>query len=87
MENNKIQMTLEEMEKKYKALGKMIVQKKQEELDKKNAEKESRQKEVDAAFDNYVTLLKKYIKDYGSYRTITPASADVAFKNMWDTFF
>ena len=40
---------------------------KKEECKKKLAEKATRKAEVDAAYDNYRTLLNAYVKDYGNY--------------------
>ena len=54
--------------------------KKIEERKRKKAElaleKEMRTKEVDDAWTNYVTLLKAYVKDYGSYSMSTGDSDD-----------
>ena len=35
---------------------------------KKKAEKDARQQEVSAALDNALTLVNKFIEDYGSYQ-------------------
>ena len=35
---------------------------------KKKAEKDARQQEVTAALDNALTLVNKFIEDYGSYK-------------------
>ena len=98
MEDNKREMTIEELEKQYKEaakkatmLGEQLEQKKQEEEYKKKAqlalEKEARKKEVDEAFDNYVTLFKKYINDYGSYCPLTPSADYILNSILEDTFF
>ena len=74
----KKEYTIEELEAQYKkteesqkALKQTIEQKKKEEREFKEAqlmlEIESRQKELDDAFTNYITLLESYINDYGIY--------------------
>jgi hypothetical protein len=68
---NKIELTIEELEAQYKALGEEIKQKKQtaeEEKKKKLAEvKAARMSEIEAVGEKYVTLIEDFIHDYGSY--------------------
>ena len=78
MEDNKKEMTIEELEKlyaemeeKYKDLGKKLSQKKQEEENRKKAqlvaEKDARYKEIEEVYEHLTQLIKDYIKDYGSF--------------------
>lgn len=71
--------TLEELkveaelaQKAYEAAKKLEEQKKKEEAMRKRAEleavKEKRKAEISEAEKHYKTLLKNYIKDYGSYQ-------------------
>jgi hypothetical protein len=73
-------MTIQELEEQYKALGEHIKQKKKEEEEKVKAqlalEQERRKKEVDDAFKVYDEARKKfnalanaYTSDFGYYRT------------------
>lgn len=96
MKDVKREMTIEELETKYakvteerNQIEKMLNQKKQEEENRRIAqlahEKEKRKKEVDEAFDNYRTLVNEYIRDYGSYSTITSGSTESKYLlgNPW----
>lgn len=95
MKDTKREMTIEELEKEYAKITeerlnieKILKQKKQEEEDRKVAqltlEKERRKKEVDEALDNYRTLANAYIRDYGSYSTITTSSDSThLLDNLW----
>ena len=60
-----------EAESTFEALKKQLKQAKQEEEERKRAElalvKESRKKEVDAAFDKWLELHQAYLVDYGDY--------------------
>lgn len=78
MEDNKKEMTIEELEKlyaemeeKYKDLGKKLSQKKQEEENRKKAqlvaEKDARYKEIEEVYEHLTQLIKDYTKDYGSF--------------------
>ena len=80
--STKKEYTIEELEAQYKkaeesqkALKQTIEQKKKEEKELKEAQlmltKESRKKELDGAFENYMTLLEAYINDYGIYSCTT----------------
>lgn len=71
--------TLEELkveaelaQKAYEAAKKLEEKKKKEEADRKRAElelvKEARRAEIEKAEKHYKTLIKNYIKDYGSYQ-------------------
>lgn len=71
---------------------------KQAQLEKKNAERKARAKEVEDAYKaiiearkNYNDLLNKFIKDYGSYHysvsTIDNSRANDIFDNVFDSFF
>ena len=77
------ELTIQELEAQYKALGEQIQQKKKDDEEKKKAqlafEQTRRKKEVDAAFQVYCDAKKKfnalanaYTDDYGYYKT--PAS-------------
>lgn len=100
MENTKREMTIEELEKEYakiteerQNLEKVLKQKKQDEEDRKIAqlafEKEKRKKEVDEAFEKYYTLIKEYVRDYGSYSTTTSNTVDSKYllNNPWAWWF
>ena len=66
-------LTLEELKAKHRALGEEIAQKEKEEAEARAAEclatKATRKAELKEAAEHYQTLLRAYIKDYGSYRT------------------
>ena len=96
MENTKREMTIEELEKEYAEITKEyqlieeeLKKKKQEEKDRKTAQlaadQEKRKKEVDEAFEKYYTLIKEYIRDYGSYSTMTSNTVDSKYLlgNPW----
>lgn len=80
----------EEAKKNYEAISEQLTKALKEEEDKKKAqlalEKENRKNEVDKAFENYYTLLKAYIKDYGSYRNL-PSHDDWFSNPFWKGFF
>ena len=93
---NKKDFTIEELKKMYEdslkesnTLGEMLRQKEKDEEDRRKAqlalEKENRKKEVDEAFENYRTLLKAYIKDYGAYAMTTDTSW--CPESFWPSFF
>lgn len=76
--STKKEYTIEELEAQHKiaeekanAIKKQIEQKKNEEKERRDAqlalEQGSRKKEVDEALTTYNTLLRAYIRDYGSY--------------------
>lgn len=78
MENKKKTLTSEELMKQYKEakeksdiLYEQFQKAKQDEEDRRKAqlalEKEERKKAVEDAYDNYVSLLNKYVEDYGSF--------------------
>ena len=79
---NKKDLTIEELKQacdeardNFKTLNDQLNKAIKEEEDRKKAElaleKETRRKEVDEARDKYFTLVKEYIKDYGSYTTVS----------------
>lgn len=96
MEKNK-KFTIEELEKSYQehqaeadALKQKIAKMKKEAEEKKKAqlalEKENRKKEVDEAYENYNTLLKAYIEDYGTYSITTSSNDSTWFPAWWTRF-
>ena len=100
MKDIKGEMTIEELEKEYvkitekrQNIEKVLKQKKQDEEDRRVAQlvvdKEKRKKEVDEAYDNYCTLVNAYIRDYGSYSTVTSNSIDSKYllNNPWAWWF
>ena len=51
---------------------------------KKREERAARAKEVDEAYEKYVDLLKKFVKDYGYYhKTYKDADFDGLINNLW----
>ena len=82
---------LQEAQKRADELRENLNKAVQEEEDRKKAqlalEKENRKKEVDEAYENYNTLLKAYIKDYGTYSNITTSSTDSTWFPAWWTRF
>ena len=85
MSDIQTEMTLEELKAKYETLteeyntlGQQIKQKEQEAEDKRRAEleteKETRQKEVEDAYNQYRILLRRFIKDYGTFSLKVPSS-------------
>lgn len=75
---DKREMTLEELEAKYKKMTEeykviedQIKKKKQEEEDKRKAElaanKDARYKEIEAVSEHLYQLIKDYTKDYGKF--------------------
>lgn len=92
---DKKELTIEELEAQYKALGEQIAKKKKDEEDKRKAklalEKEARTREIEEAEKHYRELVKAYQKDYGYYycsaaRTCSDADF-VSLKHLWDTIF
>lgn len=78
-------MSIEEMEqikdnllKEYNTISASLNKKKKAEAEEKKAqleqEKEARRKEVDDAYNRYINLKNKYLKDYGVYSTPTLGS-------------
>lgn len=65
------ELTLEEMKKKYEALGVEIAQREKAEAEERKAklaaEKVARREEVELAEKEYIRLRTAYIKDYGTY--------------------
>ena len=63
--------------------------KKREEEERRKAEfalqKADREKEVRDAYDNFKILLKAFIKDYGSFSTMT--STDACFNTLLNDWF
>jgi hypothetical protein len=97
MKDTKREMTIEELEKEYtkiteerQNIEKVLKQKKQDEEARRTAQlaldKEKRRKEIEEAYDNYITLVNTYVRDYGSYSTITSTSNDLGrlFSNFWE---
>lgn len=94
--STKKEYTIEELEAQYKkieesqkTLKKTIEQKKKEEKELKEAQlmlaKESRKKELDGAFKNYMTLLEAYINDYGIYSCTTDDGVfDLFSSKFWN---
>ena len=93
---SKKDFTLEELKKMYndslkesRTIGEMLRQKENEEEERKQAQlaldKETRKKEVDKAFENYNTLLKAYVEDYGEYAVKSDTSS--FSKAFWPIFF
>lgn len=73
-------MSIEEMEKiknnlleEYNAISESLNNKKKAEAEAKRAqlerEKETRRKEVDDAYNQYISLKNTFVKDYGAYAT------------------
>lgn len=62
---------LEQAQKAFDAAKKLAEQKEKEEAERKKAElaaeKDKRKKEIEAARNCYLALIKQYIADYGSY--------------------
>ncbi len=90
--SEEIKQQYEEAKKVFEELGVQlrIAQQKEEEQRKAKLalEKENRKKEVDKAFEKYNTLVKAYIKDYGSYTTITSTNDYNWWPNsFWRSFF
>ena len=82
MKDTKKEMTIEELEKelaevtsKKQLITEQLEKKKQDEEDRRVAQlaldKEKRKKEVDEAYENYITLADAYARDYGSCSTVT----------------
>ena len=78
--DEKRELTIEELTKQcneardaFEKLNDVLQKRKQEEKDREKAqlalEKQTRNKEVENALDNYRSLLKAYIKDYGTFET------------------
>ena len=84
---NKEEKTLKEMKEEFAALQKAILQKEQEELEKKRAEerarkaelekqKEVRKKEIDTKTEELGELIKAFVKDYGYYSNSNTNTSD-----------
>lgn len=90
---DKKELTVEELEAQYKALGEQIAKKKKDAEEKKRAqlalEKEARAKEIEEAEKRYCELVKAYRKDYGYYSVARTYSDEdfISLKHLWDTIF
>ena len=86
----KREMTLEELEAKYKALGEVITKKKAEEEKRKQEElartKEVRRKEIEEKEKELCELKRNYIKDYGNYVSVRDAD-EHDFPYLYHLFF
>ena len=87
----KREMTLDELEAKYKELGEVITKKKAEEEKRKQEElahtKEARRKEIELKEKELCALKRSYIKDYGSYSAIRNTDDDELFPYLYHLFF
>ena len=88
---DKRELTIEELEAQYKALGEQLSKKKKDEETKRKAqlalEKEVRKKEIEETEKRYCELIKAYRKDYGNYyieRTCNDGDDFNALKHLWD---
>lgn len=76
------ELTLEEMKKKYEALGEEIAQKEKAEAEERKArliaEKAARREEVRLAEKTYRELVSAFVKDYGSYSSTESYTSDDA---------
>ena len=86
----KREMTLDELEAKYKELGEVITKKKAEEEKRKKEElahaKESRRKELEQEEKELCELKRNYIKDYGSYTAVRNVENE-DFPYLYHLFF
>lgn len=86
----KREMTLDELEAKYKELGEVITKKKAEEAKRKKEElahaKESRRKEIEQKEKELCELKRNYIKDYGSYTAVRNVGNE-DFPYLYHLFF
>lgn len=86
-----LKQACEEAKQKFETLSEQLQKAQQEEEEKREAqlalEKEARKTEVDEAFNNYVKLLKTYIKDYGPYKIVTSPDDSDWFPNVFKSFF
>lgn len=87
----KREMTLDELEAKYKELGEVITKKKAEEEKRKQEElahtKEARRKEIELKEKELCALKRSYIKDYGSYSAIRNTDDNELFPYLYHLFF
>ena len=87
----KREMTLDELEAKYKELGEVITKKKAEEEKRKQEElartKEARKKEIELKEKELCALKRSYIKDYGSYSATRNTDYDELFPYLYHLFF
>ena len=87
----KREMTLDELEAKYKELGEVITKKKAEEEKRKQEElahtKEARRKEIEQKEKELCDLKRSYIKDYGSYSAVRSTDDDELFPYLYHLFF
>ena len=86
----KREMTLDELEAKYKELGEVITKKKAEEEKRKQEElaytKEARKKEIELKEKELCELKRSYIKDYDDYASIKDA-IESDFPYLYHLFF
>ena len=86
----KREMTLDELEAKYKELGEVITKKKAEDEKRKKEElahaKESRRKEIEQKEKELCELKRNYIKDYGSYTALRNVENE-DFPYLYHLFF
>ena len=95
MEDNKREMTIEELAEQYKKISEQayvlenqLKKKKQEEEDRKKAqlalEKDARYKEIEEVQKHLDNLIKDYVKDYGSFSfTKDYSSNDFPYLRHW----
>ena len=83
--------TIEELERQYNELGKMINKRKQEEENAKRErlakEQESRRLEIADKQDEVRKLIAEYIKDYGSYYYESSSDSVYEFPYLYHMFF
>ena len=86
----KKEMTLEELEDMYKALGEKIAKEKTKEEKRKQEElvrtKEARKKEIELKEKELCELKRSYIKDYDDYASIKDA-IESDFPYLYHLFF
>lgn len=98
LDMDKKELTIEELEAQYKALGEQLTKRKKEEEDRKQAklalEKDSRHKEIEEVAKHYCELVKAYQKDYGCYyycateTNSTHGNTDFdIMSRLWNTIF
>ena len=84
-----LQAELEQAQRAYNAAKQLEEQRKKEEAERKRAElelvKAKRKAEIEEAEKNYHTLLKNYIKDYGSYQVAHSYDEDDDFPVLFNS--
>jgi chromosome segregation ATPase len=85
-----LQKKCEEAKKNFECLNGLLEEKKKEEKELREAqlaeEADARKKEVDDALEKYKTLLRAYMRDYGSYAYVSNDNHNIFDSKFWNYY-